>query len=681
MKSLLAFLILLPALGQQPAAEQAKPEEKKAEAAAPEETKKDEGKKEEEAKAESPVPSAEQWFSGSLDFGYRWLTDLQGNNGVFRSVVNLGEGPRLTGLDITLQDPKKRLFDRIDVRGNSWGGDPYNTAHVDARKRGVYDFRFDYRNIAYFNYLPSYANPFLGQGVLATQRGFDTWRRMSSFQLDLMPGRRVTPYFAYERNSGRGRFLTDFVAEGNEYAVPSTMSETTDNVRGGVRVEFNRFHATFEQGATMYRDDQSATASLRNDGNRSTELLGQTLALTSLTQQYGVDVDSKYSKVLLTASPTAWINLYGQFLYSQPETTVKYSDAASGNLVLLSSLLFYSGQQDVATGLAKMPRTSGNFGFEMRPHRRVRVIESFMTDRMHNAGFGLLTETLLLSANNSRVLPAVGVDDRLVLNYNQQQLDVLFDVTSRITLRGGHRYVWGDATTRAGQLSAIGNLESGELKRQVGLAGVTARPLQKLFLSADYEGASSDSSYFRTSLYDYQKAKLRARYQLFGNLSLQAQFSFLSNENPSPGVRYDFFSRDTTLSAQWTPAGGKRVSVSADYSRSTLRSDINYLVPQQLSDFERSFYRDNAHTATSLVDLALPGSGAFKPRLSLGGSLFVSSGSRPTRYYQPMAKLSLPIEKHVYWNTEWRWFGFSEPFYAYEGFRAHAFMTGLRLVK
>jgi len=69
-------------------------------------------------------------------------------------VVNLGEGPKLTGLDFTILDPKKRLFDRLDARANGWGGDPYSTAHVDARKLGIYDFSFDYRNIAYFTPCP-----------------------------------------------------------------------------------------------------------------------------------------------------------------------------------------------------------------------------------------------------------------------------------------------------------------------------------------------------------------------------------------------------------------------------------------------------------------------------------------------------------------------------------------------
>ena len=69
------------------------------------------------------------------------------------------------------------------------------------------------------------------------------------------------------------------------------------------------------------------------------------------------------------------------------------------------------------------------------------------------------------------------------------------------------------------------------------------------------------------------------------------------------------------------------------------------------------------------------------PKLSAGGSLFVSTGSRPTSYYQPLGRLSVPVHKHVQWNTEWRWYGFGETLYPYEGFRAHTFMTGLKVTK
>jgi len=61
--------------------------------------------------------------------------------------------------------------------------------------------------------------------------------------------------------------------------------------------------------------------------------------------------------------------------------------------------------------------------------------------------------------------------------------------------------------------------------------------------------------------------------------------------------------------------------------------------------------------------------------------LFISSGSRPTRYYQPLARLSVPFSKKVSWKTEWRWYGLGEEFYLYEGFRTHTVTTGLRLTR
>jgi hypothetical protein len=209
---------------------------------------------------------------------------------------------------------------------------------------------------------------------------------------------------------------------------------------------------------------------------------------------------------------------------------------------------------------------------------------------------------------------------------------------------------------------------------------LTLRPVQKLSLNFDYEGASTSHNYFRTSLYNYQKLRARARYQLASTLSLQANFAFLDNQNPTAGVQNDFRSRDNSLAAFWTPKGGKHVSVMAEYNRSTLYSNIDFLLLPFFTP-ALSSYKENAHTATSTIDLVLPTVAGIAPKLSAGGSLFIASGSRASRYYQPLGRLSLPLQKHVQWNTEWRWYGYGEQLYQYEGFRAHIFMTGLKLIK
>jgi hypothetical protein len=93
----------------------------------------------------------------------------------------------------------------------------------------------------------------------------------------------------------------------------------------------------------------------------------------------------------------------------------------------------------------------------------------------------------------------------------------------------------------------------------------------------------------------------------------------------------------------------------------------------------RSIYRDNAHIGTAILDVNLPRVNKGTPKLSLGGSFVTSSGSRPTQYYQPLGRFTFPLHRRANWVSEWRWYNLGERFYAYEGFHAHQFITGLRL--
>ncbi len=659
MRLLLVFLCMAPAFAQQPA-EPAKPEEKAAPAKS-------------DDKAASPAPSTESWINGSVDLGYRWVTDVAGSFQQYRSVVNLGEGPKLLGFDLTLQDPKKRLYETLTLRGMGFGGDPYNTAHVDARKMKVYDFRFDYRNIAYFNAIPSYANPIAPAGF--NERTFDTRRREASFELDLFPGSRIIPYLAYDRNSGHGRGIETWVlGAANDFPIPYATRDKTDSYRGGLRFEFNRFHLTLEQGGTTFKQDDSTNYTGLNFGDRTTPINGQRTSLTSLNQAYGIRGTSLYSRVLMTARPSNWANFYGQFLFSQPKTTINYSEIATGVLYDFASQVFFPGQFAGAAGNAIQPHVSGNAGVELH-WNRLRIMQSLSTDRFHDSAFGFFNPQIF---QNLLTLPATSLLPRQVVSYKQAQTDLIFDATSKLTVRAGYRYIRGDATVLAGNLSQAGPSVAGELHRNVALAGLTYRPSQKLSVNADYESASSDRVYFRTGLNEYNKARVRAKFQAAASLLLQANFRVLDNQNPAPDIQFDFRSRDNSLAAFWTPNSGKRISVMAEYNRSSVRSDIRYLDLPFLAPATSS-YRDVAHTATAAIDLMLPG--LKDGKLTAGGSLFIGRGSRPTRYYQPLARLSLPLHKHIVWNTEWQYYGFGEQFYFFEAFRTHIFMTGLRVTR
>jgi hypothetical protein len=662
---------MLPAFAQQPPAE-AKPEAQAAQAqpaAAAPATK-------EEEKAASPVPATESWITGYVDVGYRWVTDVQGSYQQYRSIVNLGEGPKLTGFDLALKG--KRLYDTLTLRGMGWGGDPYNTSHIDARKSKTYDFRFDYRNIAYFNAVPSFANPSAANGLSPlgfNERSFDIARREASFELDLFPGSRIIPFLAYDRDSATGRGVETWVLGAtNEFPVPYNLRNGNQRYRGGVRFEFNRLHLTLEQGGNTYKEDDNTTWTGSNLGDRTTPINGQLTRLNSLTQAYGVRGTGVFSRILLTGRPADWIHVHGQFLYSQPKNTVNYSEIVTGNLYDTATAAFFPGQIAIMGGDAVQPHASGNAGVELI-WKRVHLMETLSMDRFHDSGYGLYSTQAF---QNFLTSPATDLAGRQRISYKQAQTDLIVDVAKGLTLRAGHRYLRGDATVRAGSLSQIGASEVGELHRTVAIAGFNYRPWQKLTFNGDYEGSSSDHVLFRTSLNEYHRGRVTAKVQATSSLLFQAKFRILDNQNPAPDIQFDYRSRDNSVGLFWTPNGGKRISFTGEYDRSTVNSSIRYLDLPFLTP-ATSTYNDVAHQATAAVDLTIPEARGAK--LTFGGSLFVSRGSRPTRYYQPLTRLSLPLHKYVQWNTEWQYYGFGEQFYYFEAFRTHIFMTGLRLTR
>jgi hypothetical protein len=629
------------------------------------------------ASTPSPVPAAESWLTGWIDLGYRWRTDVGGNFDAYRTFVNLGSGPKLLGAEFTLIDPKKRWFDKVRVRAYSWGGEPYQTVHVDAEKSRLYRFSADYRDIAYFDFLPSYADPLLSRGILLNEQSFDTHRKMGSYELDLFPTRRIIPYLAYERDSGSGTGATAFVTSTNQFPAPNTMYDLTNLYRGGVRIELRRFHATLEEGGTTFKDDQSVFQnSGTNYGNVLTPSFGQITSLTGLLAAYGIAGTSVYSKALFTANAASWLDLYGQFLYTQPDSSVNYHQNVAGNLLLQNPLLFYTSQGYLLSASAKLPHTTGTLGAEQRALSRIRITESWLTDRLHNSGSSA-SNSVFTNSSTSQQIAGV-LSSSLVNNYNQAEIDVFYDATSKLMLRGGFRHVWGEESDAVLPAAGLVSSDQARLRRNVGLGGLRYRPIQKLSLTAEAEVGSSGAADFRTSLYNYQRVRAQARYQAIKSLNITADFTALLNNNPVVGVNSSYRGQQESLSLFWSPA--KIWNFQGSYTRSTVYSDLSYLDPGTLQMLP-SIYRDNANAATALFNVNLPRGTAMGPKITAGGSLFTSAGSRPTTYFQPIVTLWLPLMKHVSWFGEWRYYGYGESLYPYENFHASLITTGLRLTR
>jgi hypothetical protein len=619
----------------------------------------------------SPVPSIESWLTGYVELGYRWQSGVGGSLQTYRSIVDLGSGLKLTGADFTIVDPKHRLFDTIGVRASDWGDDPYSSVHVDARKRGLYRFDADYRSLVFFDNMPSFADPSLARGVILDEQSYDTRRHLGSYALELYPGARFVPYFSYERDSSNGRGVSTFVnGSANEYAVPQTNADRTSLYRGGIRMSGNRFYLTLEEGGTTYHESENTylAPGSRNVGDTSSTYFGQTLLLSSLLQAYGISGSSTYSKILFTASPLSWLDLNGNFLYSAPHTNVNYFQTDTGNLALTSQALIYSSEQYLIASAAKLPHTTGSASAEIRPMSRIRILESWMTDRQHEAG----------SSSVAGTFPAL-LSTALAVNYNQEETDVFFSLTPKIVLRGGYRAVWGDGANLLLPQGGLYSAESARLRRNVALFGASIRAGQKLSFHGDAEAATSSGAYFTTSLYNYRKIRVQARYRLLNDLNISTAIAYLTNKNPLAPVRYSDGVAQESASVEWLPAGGKRWGFLGTYERSSIHSQIGYLVPQTLAP-SSSLYRENSHSVTALWNANLAFHGVTA-KLSAGGSVFLSAGTSPSTYYQPLVRATVPLTHRLSWFGEWRYYGLGETFYLYESFRTHIVTTGLRFTR
>ncbi len=320
---------------------------------------------------------------------------------------------------------------------------------------------------------------------------------------------------------------------------------------------------------------------------------------------------------------------------------------------------------------AAQPHMTGNAGFELRPHHRVRVIES-IHDRpaAHGGAVDSITGT-------PPPQQTVGID-RLNMNYNQNIVEVLFDVTKRLTLRGGDKYMWGDSLVRAPELASDLRLyDTGNLSINAALAGFTYRITSKFSLYGDAEIARGSSVYFATSLRNYNRATIRGTYNLRESLQFTFNYVYFNNDNPSAEHDFQFEGQTGTIGVQWSPRKSKYFRIVGEYARVNYWTNTTYYVPQTLQ-LATSAYNEVGNSANALVDVRFWNS-ARAPRLAFGGALWYSSGTRSSQYYQPMARFTAPIVRHVDVNAEWRWYSLAEPQFAYEDFHQNQALVSIRL--
>ena len=201
----------------------------------------------------------------SIEAGYRF-SDVTGNESMYDTLINLHEGPRIFEQTLSMRSEKHEgvLFDDLFLTSQGWGGDPNNYLRMRVQKNRWYDFRASFRrdqNYFDFNLLANPLNPATSVpsvSIEASPHTFATRRRMSDFDLSLLPQSKISFRLGYSHNNMTGPSWTS-IHEGTDALLAQPWSTTQDMYRLGVDVKLlPRTVLSYDQFWNAYKGDTAA---------------------------------------------------------------------------------------------------------------------------------------------------------------------------------------------------------------------------------------------------------------------------------------------------------------------------------------------------------------------------------------------------------------------------------------
>jgi hypothetical protein len=178
--------------------------------------------------------------------GYR-ATDIDGSGDMYDTLVNLHQGPRLLDETLSMQSLNHQgvLFDDLYINSFGWGGDPNNALRIRAGKNKWYKFVGSFRRDQSFSDFDLLANPLNPPPVTLRLHGvlpsiavlnsphlFDATRRMSDFDLTLLPQSTVSFRLGFSHNNMTGPSFSS-IHDGTEASALSGLEHDHEHLPPG----------------------------------------------------------------------------------------------------------------------------------------------------------------------------------------------------------------------------------------------------------------------------------------------------------------------------------------------------------------------------------------------------------------------------------------------------------------
>jgi hypothetical protein len=589
---------------------------------------------------------ARMWNSmmirGNVGAGWRWR-DVNGNEEVYKSHLNLGRGFRLFDLFIegTATAATNQFIDGFRITSTSLFDEPAQRVSGMIRKRGSYQLSVDYREQTYFFHFPSFSDPD-GPGPLAAQHRNDNKRRVFDANLTLTPGKlRINLGYARSTFDGTGFSTWDFSRD--EFMIFTPVDRRTQDFRASCDFSVRGVDVTLEQ---IYRDYKGGSSfdlagALTID---PADTLGNNRAPTNRTKlrayQRHVDEDGStpVSRVAFHTVVAERIDLTGRYVFSRGRVDFAGSQFTSGvtfqNVALLDTTQWL-GESRRPSHLAELGAT-----YDISPH--LRMSEQF---RFHTYSITGRTEaTIRQFLGNTRTVSDEEANTDIDLRNIENRIDVEYLFGKEVTARVGYRF--SSRSVEFGSPEAPSVRFDASFTTQTFLGSIGYRVRQSLNAFLEYQNGKSDNAFTRIEPLKLQVLRMRSSYRPSDHVTISAALILRKTETPNPDTTTSQVKHGTlSWSVAYTP--WKDAFLNVGYNRMNLESetDIRFfsanILTRGMSTY--GFFNDNF-----FLDCGLTLFNRVRAEVSYTFSEATRVSTFPTKfvYFRPRVSVKL---SHLLW--------------------------------
>jgi hypothetical protein len=535
----------------------------------------------------------------SMEIGYR-VSDITGSEQMYDTLVNLRTGPRFLEQSLSMQSKTHEglLFNNLFINSFGWGGDPDNGLSARVDKDKWYDFRANFRrDQTDFNYNllanplnPSTSNPNIP--VTSSPHSFGTRRRMSDFDLTLLPLSMIDFRIGYSRNNMTGTSYSS-VHEGTDALLYQPWNTTLNSYRFGADVKLMpRTVLSYDQFLDYYKGDTTwqlapfapallpgapGTVELGlpiDTANKNpcainppaASLIDSTGTLTNTVCNGYFDYNR--SNRIRTSTPTERLSLHSTYFqrlefaasyaYSSADMTAPLDELFNG-LIQRSSI-----RQETVTGPGQATRISNVADFSTTLHlsEHFRFVDTFrfwgyrIPERFNSAETDwTCTDTTtcsLLTPLSGTTQSVTNTVSQLSFNQNwtRNELDLVWDASKHFGGRIGFRY--GDQVFFHVLDFATGDQDRIVVHEYTPLLSFWAKPTTSLRLNFGWEHTNNDNAIVRIGPRKVDRYRIQGNYNPKPWAVLGASINLWEASNGNALIDYRGHNRNYGFTANLT---------------------------------------------------------------------------------------------------------------------------------